>query len=248
MEVTRRAVRLAAAWGLGLLALPAVVCGQNVPIESVGERALGMGGAFVAVADDATAVWWNPAGLVAGGPAGMTIGWHGSQNGDLGAPPRPGVSRQRSTLTSLGTWPLGVSFTTIDVSELAGSEGALRASSARVRQVGVSVLQSVYDRIVIGSTLKAAWGAQSDGPVDAPTAEDALESGADLLGDNKTVFDMDLSVLARAEKLRIGLTLKNLLSPNFDDDPATPSPLPRGARMGVAILPTDGVTLAMDST
>ena len=29
-----------------------------------GARAIGMGGAFVAVADDATAPWWNPAGMV----------------------------------------------------------------------------------------------------------------------------------------------------------------------------------------
>ena len=32
-------------------------------IESVGIRAQGVAGAFVAVADDATATWWNPAGL-----------------------------------------------------------------------------------------------------------------------------------------------------------------------------------------
>ena len=30
----------------------------------VGARAVGMGGAFVAVADDATAPWWNPAGMI----------------------------------------------------------------------------------------------------------------------------------------------------------------------------------------
>src|SRR6185503_10252364 len=30
----------------------------------VGARAVGMGGAFTAVADDATAPWWNPAGMV----------------------------------------------------------------------------------------------------------------------------------------------------------------------------------------
>ena len=30
----------------------------------VGARAVGMGGAFVAVADDATAPWWNPSGMV----------------------------------------------------------------------------------------------------------------------------------------------------------------------------------------
>ena len=34
--------------------------------ESVGTRAIGMAGAFVAVADDATAAYWNPAGLTTG--------------------------------------------------------------------------------------------------------------------------------------------------------------------------------------
>jgi len=30
----------------------------------IGARAVGMGGAFTAVADDATAIWWNPAGMI----------------------------------------------------------------------------------------------------------------------------------------------------------------------------------------
>src|SRR5258706_518645 len=34
--------------------------------EDIGVRAQGMAGAFVAVADDATATWWNPAGLATG--------------------------------------------------------------------------------------------------------------------------------------------------------------------------------------
>ena len=34
--------------------------------DRVGERAQGMAGAFVAVADDATAAYWNPAGLATG--------------------------------------------------------------------------------------------------------------------------------------------------------------------------------------
>src|SRR5437667_8295763 len=34
--------------------------------EIVGVRAQGMGGGFVALADDASAAWWNPAGLAAG--------------------------------------------------------------------------------------------------------------------------------------------------------------------------------------
>src|SRR3982750_1098756 len=36
------------------------------PTDAIEVRAEGMGGAFTAVADDATAWWWNPAGLAAG--------------------------------------------------------------------------------------------------------------------------------------------------------------------------------------
>jgi hypothetical protein len=45
-----------------LLILPAAAQGGFLAIEE-GARATGMGGAFTAVADDATAVFWNPAGL-----------------------------------------------------------------------------------------------------------------------------------------------------------------------------------------
>src|ERR1700704_2735214 len=34
--------------------------------DTIGVRAQGMGGAFTAVADDATASWWNPAGMAGG--------------------------------------------------------------------------------------------------------------------------------------------------------------------------------------
>src|SRR5689334_1293811 len=48
------------------LAFPRGASAQEVA-ETVGSRALGMGGAFVAVSDDAMAVYWNPAGLASGG-------------------------------------------------------------------------------------------------------------------------------------------------------------------------------------
>jgi hypothetical protein len=55
-----------------LLFLPANSQGSDVEFDRVngsdlimgiGARAIGMGGAFVAVSDDATAIFWNPAGL-----------------------------------------------------------------------------------------------------------------------------------------------------------------------------------------
>jgi hypothetical protein len=42
---------------------PASLNAGAVMVPGFGARAMGMGGAFVAVADDATAVYWNPAGL-----------------------------------------------------------------------------------------------------------------------------------------------------------------------------------------
>ena len=50
--------------GCVLLGAPEIARAQG--FEAIGIRALGMGGAFVAVADDASATYWNPAGLVTG--------------------------------------------------------------------------------------------------------------------------------------------------------------------------------------
>ena len=61
---------------LGAIALTlwAVPASAQRTFDEVGIRALGMAGAFVGVADDATAVFWNPAGLATAGPIGATIG------------------------------------------------------------------------------------------------------------------------------------------------------------------------------
>jgi hypothetical protein len=58
--------RILAALTLGSLCAgvwPSLAAAQG--FELVGARPRGMGGAFVAVADDASATWWNPAGLPA---------------------------------------------------------------------------------------------------------------------------------------------------------------------------------------
>jgi long-subunit fatty acid transport protein len=71
-KVLRNAVRVAVLLllGLGARPCPAATLFQQVGIASApapvgsGARAMGMGGAFIAVADDATAASWNPGGLI----------------------------------------------------------------------------------------------------------------------------------------------------------------------------------------
>ncbi|MEO6223141.1 MAG: hypothetical protein ABIP90_07805, partial [Vicinamibacterales bacterium] len=60
----------------------AIPASAQTGFEVIGSRALGMGGAFVAVADDPSAVFWNPAGLASGQPAGATIEWVRFRFGD----------------------------------------------------------------------------------------------------------------------------------------------------------------------
>ncbi len=247
MAVSRLSCILALASTLAVAAAPRAAAAQTVPIESVGERALGMGGTFVAVADDATAVAWNPAGLATGRLAGMTIGWHQLQLGNQDEAPAAGARRQRTTLSSVGTLPLGVSLGTIDVSEIfTASDGSLATRTFHANVWGVTLLQTVFPDVVVGGTVKLIRGGQAIAAVGAPTTADALASASDADIARHTTMDVDLSAMANAPKLRIGLLLKNLRSPQFSEDPDAGRPLKRQGRLGVAFLPADGVTLAMD--
>jgi long-chain fatty acid transport protein len=46
-----------------LLALSAMSFANGLNLNSLGTKALTMGGAFVGLADDFSAIFWNPAGL-----------------------------------------------------------------------------------------------------------------------------------------------------------------------------------------
>ena len=76
--------------------------------EVLGTRAAGMGGAFVAVADDATAVYWNPAGLALGGSYfGLVLdNNHGkAEPEDIGQ-----AGRRSASIIALTAMPVGLSY------------------------------------------------------------------------------------------------------------------------------------------
>jgi hypothetical protein len=229
------------------LVLAATAASAQQVFESVGGRALGMGGAFVAVADDSSAVFWNPAGLASGDPAGVTIGWVKFQSGNRTGSPSAGQAVRHATLYSVGSQPLGLSYGTLQATSLfSGTGGTLTAETLRVSQYGATILQSVAPGVIVGSTLKVLRGFASSAPVTSGTVSEALDAGDALKGDSVTRFDYDIGVMLDADHFRLGLTVKNLREPSFPNLAGTAIVLRQQARVGLAVLPTDGLTLAMD--
>src|SRR5229473_2212631 len=99
--------------------------------EAVGTRAQAMGGAFVAVADDATATWWNPAGL-ATGPYFSSVIERSSLN-DPGTPAMAGPARRDAASGVAVSFPaMGLSYYRFRVSEIRPSSST--ASTDPIRQ------------------------------------------------------------------------------------------------------------------
>src|SRR2546425_6916455 len=82
--------------------------------EAIGIRAQGMGGAFTAVADDATAAWWNPGGLAAGASFNTII--------------EAGSQRQPASESAVPAWQRGARGFSIAYPALALSYYRLRVS------------------------------------------------------------------------------------------------------------------------
>src|SRR6266542_670664 len=131
--------------------------------ESLGSRALGMGGAFVAVASDSTATWWNPGALAAGPFLDLSIG-HAITEAGAGDPSRA----DRATWFTLGTPPFGLSYYRLKISNIqrlgatTGQGGANRedrGAGVPVRSLGasqldVTLVHTLLTGVHAGTTLK----------------------------------------------------------------------------------------------
>ena len=215
--------------------------------ESVGERALGMGGAFVAVANDSSATWWNPAGLATGPFLDLIVGKRsGAADDDFPA------SRTGAWSFSLSTLPLGVSYYRLKITEIRAAPATGPAEAGRedraagevvrslsISQFGATVLHTITAGVTAGATVKYVRGTarvRGFDPVDAGAGvPELLDAGDDLEGGEvDATVNVDVGLLATRGAVRVGVTARNLREPRFGD-----RKLPRQVRAGAAF---DGAT------
>ena len=188
---------------LSFVSLSAVASAQTTDV--IGIRAQGMGGAFTAVADDATAWYWNPGGL-AGGPY---------LNGLIEFA-RPDTSTSGSMRGLSVAYPaLGFAYYRLPVRQIRIS-GSTESSAinrqddeAALTVYGATVGQSIGNHLVVGTTLK-------------------------VLHANDTNVAFDVGVMSSFGRVRAGVTMHDITQPSFGAGP-TAFTLDRTARLGVAL-------------
>ena len=222
-------------FGLVLLLLAAASPVSAQTFETAGVRALGMGGAFVGVADDASAVWWNPAGLATGPFFSLAIEHSRFEQRRplwFGEPP----AERSSFFLSVASLPLGLSYVkTGEHYVVPGPADEAVGRELRTHQIGATVLQSLSDAVVVGATLKYVRGIASSGPVGSPLEDRAGNA-----------FDADLSVMATSGPIKAGLTIRNIFSPEFEAADGSTQELHVLARAGVSYLAAPALTFAAD--
>ena len=226
---------------LFLLAGAAGVCSAQV-VESVGNRALGMGGAFVAVASDSSATWWNPAGL-ATGPFSDVSTARGVVDLKENVPAR----RDRVSLFAASAPMVGFSYYRLRITDIrrSGAKGqpvvdredtraGVSVRSFSVSELGLTVVQTMLPGVHAGATLKYVRGTLRGDTGDAVRRpSELLDSGEELDGgaaENR--FDLDAGVIGVAGPVRVGVVMRNIRALKFGDGGFT---LPRQTRVGVAL-------------
>ena len=229
-----------------LLASTSLTTGQV--FESVGTRALGMAGAFVAVADDATAAYWNPAGLPTGAFLSLVLD-HASGETFPEGPDSPVASDSAGTFVGLSTNRFAASYYRLHVNEIARtSHAAGPADAAREDQVGATMSSSmITHNVALTGAQLVASGLSVGTTVRYVRASYGVGQEGQMLGrSGQNEVDVDLGIKAGGERLQAGFVARNLLKPTLKGPHGGRLQLARLVRAGLAYRPFERLVVAGD--
>ena len=243
-----------------------VIFGPAQPVaaqvfESVGTRAMGMAGAFVAVADDATAAYWNPAGLPSGAFLSLLLDYQRPESrADPTRPDTPATS-DSSIFTGLATNSTALSYYRLRTNQIGRSiPPDAQQDLARKDQGGTATLVSLITHhaaltgaqplgpgVSFGTTFRYVRGSIGIAPGDpALSAVELLRQADDLDRRGKNAWDVDLGLMLGSPTVRFGLVARNLRQPTFSAPTGGSVRLTRQVRAGVAVRPVAGLRVATD--
>jgi hypothetical protein len=196
-----------------------------------------MGGAFVGVADDASAVYWNPAGLAAGAYFSLVL--DGSSAKTTPANELSAGSRSEWML-ALSMPALGISYYRLRTSSVRSapqSPGApaFRLDSLVTHHAGATLVQSLTDHLAVGTTVKLVRGTAASLVTTAGRPDDLLD-GWDVMGRSSSRVDLDVGVMAAGALGKVGITVRNATQPSFETGSGGELELPRQVRAGASVL------------
>jgi hypothetical protein len=214
-------------------------------LDTVGSRAAAMA-AFVAVADDASAVVWNPAGLVTGPVFNLLLDVNRGNHTPDDPPSLGAAGESGTTIFALGTMPVGLTYYRISSTSATLATPAVAGTPDRqdrqvvvrtlvTSHVGATVQQSVGQRFTVGTTLKLVRGEIGEQRRVVTSWEQALDGTGAIDRDGSTRGDLDVGAMAYAGRFRLGVVVRNVTEPIFgsENDPLSQT-LSRHVRVGAA--------------
>lgn len=231
-----------------LLAASAPVHAQV--FESLGVRALGMGGAFVAVADDATATYWNPAGLTNVASSAVLEVQRIETRVELDSTLRAETSN-RTTFASLATPTVGLSYYRLRSRQVdrvtEGGDTPASLTSIVTHHAGITVVQPLGPGVAIATVLKAVRGTVAVGTGDGGAPVGALfDQASELSSRSTTRLDLDAGVMIGAGAISVAVVGRNLREPEFAVSDDAAFSLRRQLRAGLSVRPTGSLVVALD--
>jgi hypothetical protein len=204
-------------------------------LDQLGNRASAIG-AFVAVADDASAVAWNPSGLIHGPIFNILLDFGRSTAADDPVVSGQAAGQYGQSLLALGVPPLGLSYSrgrhTLVTAQFPRAGSAASSSSDReIRQVvvrslvtsnlGLTLVQSIADGVTVGGTLKLVRGSLALGAATVDNWNDAFDQAEPIEGgEGRTTADVDLGAMVSRGRVRGGVVVRNATAPTFAGRPS----------------------------